>query len=256
MHVSQKHYCNQVNHCQSFPITMVRASNSSGCSSVTPIGIAYRRASEPITQQRALFLWKHAIHDPNTQVKMLLFYLSQCVGQSGIANTGWKLKCFFKLVDFFFFILPFHSSQRAQRRTLYSKVSVFRWRLLLGQGQPRGRRKSFSSVVHLLFLLLLETLQGEPCWDLQTKSLSEWGSPRRTSGSSSCNRCSSWRCAKKSETYSYSHKVPWGCLVGGCEGRQEERNPYHHGRGEPGETGLFCFGVLEGFFFFGRISFI
>ena len=137
---------------------------------------------------------------------MLLFYLTQCVGQSGIANTRWKLKCFFKLVDFFFFHSAFPFSQRAQRRTLYSIVSVFRWRLLLGQGQPRGRRKFFSSVVHLLFLLFLETLQGEPCWDLQTKSLSEWGSPRRTSGSSSCNRCSSWRCAKKSEAYRYSRK--------------------------------------------------
>lgn len=185
---------------------------------------------------------------------MLLFYLTQRMGQSGIANTRWKLKCFFKFVDFFS-ILPIHSCQRAQRRTLYSKVSVFRWRLLLGQGQPRGRRKSFSSVVHLLFLSFLKTLQGEPCWDLQTKSLSEWGSPRRTSGSSSCNRCSSWRCEKKSETCSYSRKVPCCCLAGGCEGRREERNPYHHDRGEPGKNWIvlfwglvFCGFFLQNFF--------
>lgn len=149
----------------------------------------------------------------------------------------------------FFSILPIHSCQRAHRRTLYSKVSVFRWRLLLGQGQPRGRRKSFSSVVHLLFLLFLETLQGEPCWDLQTKSLNEWGSPRRTSGSSSCNRCSSWRCEKKSETYSYSRKVPCCCLVGGCKERREERNPYHGDRGELGKNAIVLFWGLGCVFF-------
>jgi hypothetical protein len=93
-----------------------------------------------------------------------------------------------------------------------------------------------QGVAHLPLSPLRKPLQGEPCWDSQTRSWSAWGLPRRTSDSTSCSRCSNWKCGKKSETCSYSHKVPCCFLVGGCTGPGENRKRYHCDRGEPGKV--------------------
>lgn len=98
-----------------------------------------------------------------------------------------------------------------------------------------------QGTAHLPLSPFLKPLQGEPCWDSQTRSWSAWGSPRRTSVSTSCSRCSNWRFGKKSETCSYSHKVPCCFLVGGCpRGTWENRKCYYCHRREP-EKVCCCF---------------
>lgn len=90
MYISRKRYCNLGSTASEFLSNRVRASRSSAHFSVA------RASLRAITQGRALFLWKPAICDPDTQVKILLFYLTQSVGQLGIANMRYKL-------DFSFF---------------------------------------------------------------------------------------------------------------------------------------------------------
>lgn len=157
-----------------------------------------------------------------------------------ILDKNWSSS--FKVVDFFPSCLSIPVS-RHNGGPCILKCLCLDGNFCYGRISPEEDGNPFPAIVHLLFLLFLETLQGEPCWDLQTKSLSEWGLPRRASGSTSYNRCSSWRCEKKSETYSYSHKVSCCCLVGGWKGRWEERNPYRRDRREPGKHWLvlFCF---------------
>lgn len=73
MHVSQKHYCNRGETLVEF---LYNHTYSIQVFRWAPVG---QPQAGPITRRSALFLWKPANCIQNTQVKILRFYLTQCV---------------------------------------------------------------------------------------------------------------------------------------------------------------------------------
>lgn len=96
------------------------------------------------------------------------------VGDWPILDKNWG--SFLKFVEHFF-ILLISSCQQAEWRTLCAKVSVFRWKLLLGQeeDQPRGRWNSFSRHCSLAFPFISWNPAGRALLRLTDKKLERMG---------------------------------------------------------------------------------